>query len=118
VPFRTPVIERRQFGRRKTSLGGWVCIRGRPKVPCSIHNLSVTGALLALEVPKWLPYRFKLTIDGSELPYSCEIRHMKPHFIGVLFVDAHAEEKERAGCPNAGDVEEWLGRNSTILLNR
>jgi hypothetical protein len=43
--------ERRQFGRRKTSLHAWIGVQGRPKLSCTVLDLSVGGALLQLEKP-------------------------------------------------------------------
>ena len=38
--------ERRQFGRRRTFLHGWIRLAGRPAVTCIVHDLSQGGAML------------------------------------------------------------------------
>lgn len=80
------VPERRQFGRRESSNHGWICIDGRPKLPCVISNISEGGALLVLEVPTWLPFHFRLRSDMPRLDVECEVRHQRPSSIGVRFV--------------------------------
>lgn len=79
--------ERRQFGRRKTCMHGWVVMDVRPKLPCLVRNVSAGGALLELEVPKNMPFRFKLIIDSKGFEALCEMRHTGPGWMGVQFVN-------------------------------
>ena len=78
--------ERRQFGRRKTSLHAWISIEGRPKIACVVRNVSEGGALLEFPVPKAMPYRFQLIVDCEGFEAWCEIRHSGDTWAGVQFV--------------------------------
>ena len=78
--------ERRQFGRRKTCLHGWVAFEGRPKFACLVRNVSEGGALLECPVPKLIPYRFRLIIDAKGFEATCEVRHQTDNWMGVRFV--------------------------------
>lgn len=80
--------ERRQFGRRKTNLRGWISVAGRPKLPCTVLDLSIGGALIGLEKPSWLPYNFVLTIEVTRFVSWCEVRHQRPDAVGVRFLSA------------------------------
>lgn len=79
-------VERRQFGRRKTCLHAWISIEGRPRIACLVRNVSEGGALLECEVPKGLPFRFRLIIDCKGFEAWCEQRHGGETWIGVQFV--------------------------------
>ena len=79
--------ERRQFGRRTTHIHGWVAIEGRQKIPCLVRNVSEGGALLEFEVPKNMPFMFKLVIDSKGFEAMCEMRHQGPTWMGVQFVN-------------------------------
>ena len=79
-------VDRRQFGRRKTCLHGWVSIDGRPKIACLVRNVSEGGALLEFDVPKVMPFRFKLVIDCKGFEAWCEQRHSSDSWMGVQFV--------------------------------
>lgn len=81
-----PFVERRQFGRRKTCLHGWVVVDGRPRRPCLVRNVSEGGALLEFEIPKVMPYRFTLIIDCKGFEAWCETRHTGETWMGVQFV--------------------------------
>jgi len=78
--------ERRQFGRRTTCIHGWVAIEGRQKLPCLVRNVSEGGALLEFEVPKNMPFMFRLVIDSKGFDAHCEMRHHGPGWMGVQFV--------------------------------
>ena len=104
--------EKRQFGRRTTSLHAWIIVPGRPKLPCIVRNISVGGALLELDLPSWLPYNFRLLIDTSNFASDCEIRHHGPRSVGVRFIEA-AGLREQSGDPGArssADADQWMGQ--------
>lgn len=105
--------DRRQFGRRQTSLHAWINVQGRPKLSCVVLDLSIGGALLALEKPSWLPYNFQLTIEATRFVTWCEIRHHKPNAVGVRFLSAieTAELDQRYGKEGRSmdDKDAWAG---------
>lgn len=100
-------IERRQFGRRTVTRHGWIQVPGRPKIPCTVSNVSAAGALLELDAPKWLPFQFHLLISGIEQATLCEIRHASPNRIGVTFVEATTAIPPRRGA--VSEIEQWTG---------
>ncbi len=82
------LAEKRQFGRRKTSLYAWISVPGRPRLSCTVLDVSVGGALIGLEKPSWLPYNFVLTIEASGFRSWCEVRHHRSDAVGVRFLSA------------------------------
>ena len=102
-------VERRQFGRRKTCLHGWLAIEGRPKIACLVRNVSEGGALLECEVPKVLPFRFSLEIDCKGFQAVCEPRHQTQTWVGVRFVRVDKiEEPIAKWSPELEDA--WAGK--------
>jgi PilZ domain len=79
-------IERRQFGRRKTSIHGLISARGRPDVPCVMRDVSDGGALLEVPHPQWCPSRFRLVIEANGFETECEIVHRTATAVGVRFM--------------------------------
>lgn len=100
--------DRRQFGRRQTTIHGWICIEGRPRVPCVLANLSLGGALLQLERPTWLPYTFRLVCETVGIDIMCEVRHHVDRSVGVRFMEQQAAAPSK-GEASAGDRESWSG---------
>lgn len=80
--------DRRQFGRRQTNLHGWITVPGRPRLACTILDISVGGALIGLRMPSWLPYNFQLTIEATKFVSWCEVRHQRADAVGVRFLNA------------------------------
>lgn len=118
MSFEKPHGERRQFGRRKSCNSGWVQIKGRPRLPCIIRNFSSRGALIELDVPSWLPFTFELVREGEPPQVMrCEIRHMTPTAVGLLFLDSAALETHRSVGP-IGLRDEWSGIRSSVPLER
>lgn len=105
-PARAPQ-ERRQFGRRKVAIHGWVIVEGRPRVPCVVRNISIEGALLEFDTPSWLPYYFKLIIEVSQFETECELRHQAPRSVGVRFVQRRENAVSRH--VSVDDVDPWIG---------
>lgn len=85
MPFDQPFVERRQFGRRKTNIHGWIVPDGRPKLACIVRNVSEGGALLEFDVPTNMPYWFTLVIESKGFEARCEIRHQNERWVGVRF---------------------------------
>ena len=107
--------DRRQFGRRQTSLRGWISVAGRPKLPCVVHNLSAGGALLGLDKPSWLPYNFQLAIEATRLVSLCEVRHHTPNAVGVRFLDAveiaGVDPQRASDNRSLNEKASWMGDN-------
>lgn len=110
-----PMMERRQFGRRSTSINAWILAPGRPRLSCLVRNLSPKGAFLELNAPEWLPFRFELRIDGDGKRFVCELRHALSGGVGVTFCE---EDQKRTGPqdrPAAAEVEQWTGQHRPVL---
>ncbi|MBI1386501.1 MAG: hypothetical protein GC150_16455 [Rhizobiales bacterium] len=80
--------DRRRFGRRTTSLHGWVRVRGLPAIACMVRNVSQKGALLVLDRVVRLPYFFELEIEVLEFRGPVEIRHQSGARVGVFLLEA------------------------------
>ena len=86
-------IERREFGRRWSRVHGWICIDGRPRVPCIVRNFSEGGALLQHEPHISPPTLFRLVIDAAKFEIGCEVRHRQPGSAGVRFMNEDAMQR-------------------------
>ena len=112
-----PMTERRQFGRRKTLLHGWVVVEGRPKMACLVRNVSEGGALLECDVPKGLPFRFSLVIDCKGFQAWCEVRHQTDQWMGVRFVRFDkVEEPITAWSPTLEDAWAGVDENGIVRM--
>ena len=105
---RTDFAEKRQFGRRQTSIRAWAKVGGRPSLPCVVRNLSEGGALLEFDEPVWLPFGFLLLSEYKTIDRVCEIRHQTANRIGVQFVE-HAEAYEPPKNAVTHDTDSWMG---------
>jgi hypothetical protein len=101
-------VERRQFGRRKTSLHGWIVPDGRPRIACVVRNVSEGGALLEFEVPRGLPYWFTLIIESKGFEARCEVRHQSERWMGVQF-GRIAKIEEPIAQWSAELIDAWSG---------
>ena len=78
--------ERRQFGRRWSQVQGWICIEGRPKLPCAVQNLSDGGAQLCVNGGGKIPGHFVLTVEALKLRIGCVKVRDRDGVLGVSFV--------------------------------
>ncbi len=107
--------DRRQFGRRQTTAYGWIHVEGRPRVPCAIANISIGGALLQVDKPSWLPFRFRLVVESLGIDSMCEVRHQRDNAVGISFLkptehDA-ATQRERTGRFSTSERATWTGKH-------
>lgn len=102
--------ERRQFGRRQHRQHAWIIVPGRPQSPCQVVNVSVKGAFLEMDVPKWLPYEFGLKFDHLPQVIACEIRHSIPSGVGVLFSTHISKTDPKRPRDFIGrEIDDWRG---------
>ncbi len=106
----TGSAERRQFGRRRTFLHGWIRLHGRPSVTCIVQDLSEGGAMLELPDNAWLPFRFHLTIESEGLETDCEVCHERENRIGVRFLKEAAAPVHGTHLATALETGSWGGR--------
>lgn len=79
-------LERRQFGRRTTSMHGVALIPGRPETRCLLRDISRSGARLEFPGAIWVPFRFELVVESHGVRVWCEVRHQFRTVVGVMFV--------------------------------
>ena len=87
--------DRRQFGRRRTQLHGFIVCVGRAPIPCLVRNISEGGALLEVDRQVRITSYFQLAIEADGFEADCEIRHQTEHGIGVYFREVRVEKGGR-----------------------
>jgi PilZ domain-containing protein len=81
--------EMRGAPRRRVLKSGVIAFNGRYSVlPCTVRNLSTTGALLRAEGSINTPNTFELLIGLDGFEASCEVVWRKNEGIGVRFLAA------------------------------
>jgi hypothetical protein len=76
--------EKRIAPRRRVLKAGSINFDGEV-IPCTIRNLSATGAALDVEIGVSIPDCFKLVVDGESLDKPCHVVWRKERRIGVAF---------------------------------
>lgn len=71
--------------RRRVLKSGTIEFSGSA-LPCTVRNLSETGAAIEINSPLWFPERFTLVIDSEQLRKPCQIAWRKERRVGVIFV--------------------------------
>lgn len=109
----TPRTERREFGRRSIIVHGWLVLDKGVRVPCTVLNLSVAGAMVDMAEPRTLPFRFTLSVPSHGIEEICEIKHHVGKRIGLRFAEPGAasagpEPAARRALPNEV-LKEWKG---------
>lgn len=65
--------------------------RGGDKTPCTVRNISITGAALMLEdLASRVPAQFNLLITDDQLTLPCNVVWRRGFWIGVRFDDLEA----------------------------
>jgi hypothetical protein len=80
------VLERRNFGRRRSCIHATCIVAGRPQSPCLVRNWSRSGALLELNEIVDPPYSIRLRLESGEADLPCEVKHARGYYIGVRFM--------------------------------
>lgn len=108
---------RRQSLRRKALLQGLAVSRdGTLTTPCTIKNLSETGAKVEFSRGQVLPERFYLIAAGKNVVHEAVIVRAQVHECGVKFVAAYSLAALReAGLEHVRRLTvERLPRSSTL----
>lgn len=58
---------------------------GGDAIPCTVRNISETGAALEVVTPLYIPDRFTLSVQSSQLRRPCHIVWRVGSRIGVAF---------------------------------
>lgn len=109
--------DRRQFGRRQTFKHGWIKMQGRPPVTCIVRNVSEGGALLELPANTWLPFQFRIEIEGEGIATDCEVRHQRDNMVGVCFAQRATDTTTNARV-SLDDVGSWGGVQAARTIRR
>lgn len=78
--------EKRQFGRRDTSIRGRAVMSGRSSETMIIRNISDGGALIEFDSDFIPSNLFRIEVEGTDIAPLCEVRHRSAYGIGVRFV--------------------------------
>lgn len=98
----------RQFGRRSAHQHGWVCVAGRPKVPCVVLDIWEGSAFIQVSGAEWLPAQFELELSGDNVRLICEIKHRNARGIGVRIMRPSRGAQDTPRLLN--DFDAWMGR--------
>ncbi|UFW53572.1 MULTISPECIES: helix-turn-helix domain-containing protein [Bradyrhizobium] len=71
-------------------------------VPCTIRDVSGTGARLQLNSSAWVPEQFSV-IFSSGLRKACRLAWRKERLIGTAFADGYASPEEQAAMMTADE---------------
>jgi len=54
-------------------------------IPCTILDISLSGAAIEVNSEVWFPDSFKLSVDSQNLCQSCQVKWRKGRRLGVAF---------------------------------
>ena len=91
-------------------------MQGRPPVTCIVRNVSEGGALLELPANTWLPFNFRIEIEGEGIACDCEVRHQRDNMVGVCFVKRQSETDKTN--VTLDDVGSWGGIQAARTIRR
>jgi hypothetical protein len=98
--------ERRQFGRRESSIAASVIVYGRAPLACTVRNCSTSGALLEFAEAAPSSATFHLVIPERSIDILCQARHRAQRSLGVAFLGGHAQQFIDAFGPRAPVADE------------
>ena len=78
------MIEGRAASRHRVQKPAWM-EHGGEKIPCTVRDLSLTGASLELFDPKSAPAKFTLVIPEDNLALTCQVIRRTEFRIGIKF---------------------------------
>jgi hypothetical protein len=78
-------MEEHRAAPRKRVLKAGTIEFGSEVIPCTVHNISTSGAALEVNTVLWFPDRFTLGIKSDGLSKPCHIVWRKEKRIGVAF---------------------------------
>ena len=74
----------RVASRYRVQKSAWIEFGGE-KIPCTVRDLSLTGASLELLDPKTAPAKFTLVIPEDRLALTCQVVRRTEFRIGIKF---------------------------------
>ena len=102
----TNQADRRRLARHRILKGGLIAVAGHhTAIPCSVRDLTETGARLRLQdCAALVPDRFELIIEIDGLEAQCQVAWRKGAELGASFL------KTRRGAPRRAQVVRPLAR--------
>ncbi len=102
----TILDERRQFGRRATTVHAFIDVAARPGVACVVRNLSEGGALIELFQATELPGAIGLRLPNTKIIIDCEVVRTTGNKLGVRFKPQHGSigAEARRALKSAGET--------------
>jgi hypothetical protein len=87
VCIEEPRVERRQAPRRRVLKAGIVAFNDRyVSLPCTVRDISATGARLRVDGSINVPDKFELIVEIDGMEVLCEVVSRKANQIAVRFV--------------------------------
>lgn len=77
--------DRRTAPRRRVLKAGMIQFGKDGAVPCTVRNISATGAALEVTSPLWFPDRFTLVVVSDGLSKPCHVVWRREKRIGIAF---------------------------------
>ena len=76
--------EHRAAPRHRVLKAGTIEFSGE-SIPCTVRNLSASGAAIEINSPLWFPDRFVLAVASEGLRKQCRVVRRQDRRIGVAF---------------------------------
>jgi hypothetical protein len=76
--------EGRAATRHRVQKPAWI-EHGGEKIPCTVRDLSLTGASLEIFDPKSVPAKFTLVIPADKLALACHVVRRTEFRLGIRF---------------------------------
>lgn len=76
--------ERRSAPRHRVLKAGTIEF-GSAAIPCTVRNLSASGASIEVNSPLWFPDRFVLAIASEGWRRQCRVARRQEKRIGIVF---------------------------------
>ena len=82
----TEVSDRRSVGRTKIARGARLSLgEGSGVDPCTVHDVTNSGARIRLQGPKVIPMEFALSFDNFRSVRMCRLVWRQGDFFGAAF---------------------------------
>jgi len=115
------VAEHRVYERRETKLPGKITYGEHSfAMDCTIRDLSVTGALVAVSHPKKLPNELILIEPSTLLAFEASVAWRGVNLIGlsfkrVVFLDRELDDRDRVLLMHAKAARTQWGRHNAAV---
>jgi hypothetical protein len=108
------MAEKRTCGRRRVLKGAFIVFNERRlTLPCTVRDISETGARLQVPGSVVVPDKLTLVIEIDGFEVDCEVARRRPPEVGVRFVSA-----PRQGTPKRAQVVKALVAEPPPSLRR